>query len=239
LPLNAWLTPDAPTATFTCRRLLIPGGDDWLAIVTGALNELIYARNFEAFGAYTPEQTASLFNDMFDDFCFDVDPGCRMIGEIVCLAFTPTPAANWLPADGRSLVRADYPDLFAAIGTTFGAADGTHFNIPDLQGRVIVGTGSGSGLTPRSEGDSFGEETHTLTVTETPSHSHTDIGHTHGESAAAPNVTTIGAGAPQPTAVPAVSVTGSGNANLTNTGGDGAHNNMQPSLALSYFIVVY
>lgn len=239
MPFNAWLTPDAPTTTFTCRRLLIPGGDDWLAIVTGALNELIYARNFEQFGAYTPDQTASLFNDMFDDFCFNVDPGCRMIGEIVCLAYTPTPAANWLPADGRSLVRADYPDLFTVIGTTFGAVDGTHFNIPDLQGRSIVGTGSGSGLTTRAEGDSFGEESHVLTTGELASHSHSDSGHAHSEVTAIATPILVGVGAPVPSAVPSIGITGTGFAAITNTGSDDPHNNMQPSLALSYFIVVY
>jgi microcystin-dependent protein len=226
-------------AAFTCRRLLIPGGDDWLAIVTGALNELIYARSFEQFGAYTPDQTASLFSDMFDDFCFNVDPGCRMIGEIVCLAFTPSPAANWLPADGRSLVRADYPDLFSAIGVTFGATDGAHFNIPDLQGRTIIGTGTGTGLTPRAEGDRLGEENHVITVSELASHTHTDVGHTHSESAAIPTAILVGVGAPVPSALPSIGITGIGSASLTNTGSDTGHNTMQPSLALSYFIVVY
>jgi len=225
MPRNAWLTPDAPTTAFTCRRLLIPGGDDWLAIVTGALNELIYSYNFEQFGAYTPQQTASLFNDMFDDFCYNVDPGCRMIGEIVILSYTVSPAVNWLPADGRSLVRADYPDLFTLIGTTFGSVDGTHFNIPDLRGRAIVGTGSGSGLTPRAEGDSFGEETHTLIQSEMPSHVHSTGNSAILGTSAPPPLDALG-----PNPLPAF--TGS-------AGGDGAHNNMQPSLALSYFIVVY
>jgi len=47
---------------------------------------------------------------------------------------------NYLIEDGRSLVRvAPYDQLFAVIGTQFGAADGTHFNIPDSRGRVAVG----------------------------------------------------------------------------------------------------
>jgi len=220
---NAWLTPDAPTATFTCRRLLIPGGEDWLAIVTGALNELIYSYNFEAFGAYTPAQTASLFTDMFNDFCFNVDPGCRMIGEIVVLAFTPTPTANWLPADGRSLVRADYPDLFTGIGTTFGAADGTHFNIPDLRGRAPLGAGTGPGLSPRSTGDSFGEETHTLTVGELASHVHGTGNSVLIATATPPPLDVLG-----PNPFPAI--TGS-------TGNDDPHNNIQPSLVINYLIV--
>jgi microcystin-dependent protein len=41
---------------------------------------------------------------------------------------------------GAELNRADYPELFTFIGTTFGAGDGvTTFNLPDLRGTVIAG----------------------------------------------------------------------------------------------------
>lgn len=43
-----------------------------------------------------------------------------------------TAPAGWFPCDGWSLPRSDYPALFAAIGTTWGAADGAHFYIPNL-----------------------------------------------------------------------------------------------------------
>lgn len=49
---------------------------------------------------------------------------------------TETPPGGWLEEDGASLVRATYPDLFAVIGTMYGAADGTHFNLPDARGRL-------------------------------------------------------------------------------------------------------
>ena len=42
--------------------------------------------------------------------------------------------------DGASLVRTGtYADLFAVIGTTYGTDDGTHFNVPDLQGKMPQG----------------------------------------------------------------------------------------------------
>jgi len=236
MPQGQYLTPDAPTG-FICRRLLIPGGVDWLAIVTGALNELTAKYNFEQFGSYTPAQTIAAFQIMFDQFCLDQDQECRMIGEIVTFASDTSPNTNWLSCDGTSLLRSDYPDLFAVIGTTFGAIDGTHFSLPDLQGRAPIGDGAGSGLTPHALGDSFGEETHVLTVSELASHSHTDLGHTHPEGNTAPTAITIGPGAPAPAAIPSVGITGSGSASLTNTGSDSPHNNMQPSLALHYFIV--
>jgi microcystin-dependent protein len=48
---------------------------------------------------------------------------------------------GWLLCDGSSLLRSDYTDLFGVIGTTYGAVDGSHFNLPDLRGRVAVGLG--------------------------------------------------------------------------------------------------
>lgn len=46
---------------------------------------------------------------------------------------------GWLLCFGQSLLRTDFPDLFTAIGTAYGSADGTHFNVPDLRGRVPAG----------------------------------------------------------------------------------------------------
>jgi len=205
-------------------------------VVTGALNSLLFSYNWvQEAGGITPQDAAAALVDMFDAFCFDQGV-CRMVGELIPYASTTSPTSRWLPCDGASVLRADFPDLFTVIGTTFGSVDSAHFNVPDLRGRVVVGVGSGSGLTTYSEGDTGGEETHTLTTAETPSHSHTDLGHTHVEGVAAPNVTTIGAGAPQPTAVPAPGLTGSGSANITSTGGDGAHENRQPYIAISWYI---
>jgi microcystin-dependent protein len=47
--------------------------------------------------------------------------------------------SGYLFCYGQSLLRADYPDLFTAIGTQYGAVDGTHFSLPDLRGRVVAG----------------------------------------------------------------------------------------------------
>lgn len=234
---NRWLTPDDAPAALASRCIFIPDAVDWIAIVAGALLPLTYPWNFEQFGTATPEETAEAFAVMFDGFSFNTGV-CRVIGEIVTIAGASNPnPGNWLSADGASLLRADYPALFAAIGTTYGAADGTHFNLPDLQSRILVGVGTGPGLSTYALGDIGGEETHTLTTPETPSHSHTDTGHSHSEIVAAPNVTTIGPGAPQPTAIPGVGATGLGFAGISNTGGDGAHNNLQPYVALSFYIV--
>jgi microcystin-dependent protein len=45
-------------------------------------------------------------------------------------------------------LRADYADLFAEIGTAWGTADGTHFNLPDLRGRFPRGWADGQANDP-------------------------------------------------------------------------------------------
>jgi microcystin-dependent protein len=45
----------------------------------------------------------------------------------------PTAPNGYLECDGTSYLQAQYPDLFAAIGTTWGSVDGTHFNVPNLK----------------------------------------------------------------------------------------------------------
>lgn len=91
---------------------------------------------------------------------------------VVCAYTTTSAPTGYLLCDGSSQLRASFANLFAVIGITYGSADGTHFNVPDLRGRVIVGTGSGSGLTIRNLAATGGAETHALSVAELPSHNH-------------------------------------------------------------------
>lgn len=168
------------------------------------------------------------------------------IGAIELLAGTPPDSSTgWLICDGSAVSRTTYANLFAAIGTTYGPGDGaTTFNLPDLRGRVPVGSGAGTGLTARTIGQTFGEETHTLTITEMPSHNHTitDPGHTHPP--ATPFTSFIGnrSGGSVTFASGAIggsaSTTGSSTTGITinSTGGGAAFNQMQPSLVVNYVI---
>ena len=74
---------------------------------------------------------------------------------------------GWLWARGQSVLRADYPDLFAVYGTTFGAVDGTHFNIIDMRGRGPVGLDSGQ-TEFDTLGEAGGEKSHTISQAELP-----------------------------------------------------------------------
>jgi microcystin-dependent protein len=55
----------------------------------------------------------------------------------------PIPPPGWLACDGRSISRTTYSELFQAIGSAWGAGDGTTtFNLPPASGRASVGAGS-------------------------------------------------------------------------------------------------
>ena len=62
-----------------------------------------------------------------------------------------TPPTGWLQENGASLLRAGiYANLFAVIGTTYGAADSTHFNLPDSRGYFVRVWDSGASIDPNS-----------------------------------------------------------------------------------------
>jgi len=218
----AYLTPDTlPTGT-RCGVLIYPDSDEFAANLRGALELLTFPESFVQYGTLTPEQTAEGYVPMFDGFCFNQGV-CRMIGEIITYAGPTSPDPKWLPCDGASLLRVGYPDLFAVVGTIYGAADSSHFNVPDLRGRVEVGSGTGPGLSPRAAGDVFGEETHILSIGELASHVHGTGNSVLIATATPPPLDVLG-----PNPFPAI--TGS-------TGNDDPHNNVQPSLAITFLIV--
>lgn len=64
------------------------------------------------------------------------------VGMIAPFAMS-TPPTGWLACDGSAISRSTYADLFTAIGTTWGAGDGSStFALPDLEGAFLRGTGS-------------------------------------------------------------------------------------------------
>ncbi len=58
-----------------------------------------------------------------------------------------TEPTGWLKCNGNAVSRSTYANLFTAIGTTFGAGDGsTTFNLPDLRGEFVRGWDDGRGI---------------------------------------------------------------------------------------------
>ena len=141
-----------------------------------------------------------------------------------------TPDGIWFICDGRNLSRADYPELFDAIGTTWNSGDEgpDEFGIPDHQGRATIGAGQGYQLTNRPNGSLTGAERHTLTEAEMPSHKHgmdrTDVERTKDYNLMPVREANDGGT--------------SGSTSTNYTGGGASHNNMQPSVAENRIIRV-
>ncbi len=94
---------------------------------------------------------------------------------IIAYCPTSTPPASWIKANGAAISRTAYAALFAAIGTSFGAGDGsTTFNVPDLRGEFIRGWDDGRTL---DSGRTIG----TVQASANLSHNHGagDSGHGH------------------------------------------------------------
>lgn len=100
---------------------------------------------------------------------YDNEPA---VGQIQAFAgdFTPN---GLLAANGQLLRIADYSELFAVIGTTYGG-DGAFFALPDLRGRTAVGAsavGDASHVTI-ALGEKTGKESIELTTANLPAHDH-------------------------------------------------------------------
>src|SRR5690606_8069533 len=98
-------------------------------------------------------------------------------GAVIPFAGTSAPA-GWLFCHGQEVSRTTFARLFAVIGTTYGAGNGsTTFNLPDLRQRFPLGkAASGTGSTL---GETGGRIDHTHNV---PPHQHGLANHTHSMS---------------------------------------------------------
>ena len=151
---------------------------------------------------------------------------------------------GWLMCDGSAVSRTTYSELFNAIGTTYGAGDGsTTFNLPDLKGRVPVGAGTGTAHgTTFTIGTKDGVEYVALNINQIPSH--------EGHAPANNYVSGIGSGESTyylPThGTPQYSsdrpyVVRNGNElamRSVSRGGGQSHTNMQPYTVLNYIISI-
>ena len=148
--------------------------------------------------------------------------------------------SGYLLCYGQLLNIAQYADLFAAIGNTFGGDGVSYFQIPDLRGYVVAGqddmggTNAGrlSSIAGSVLGARGGSQTHTLTTSEMPAHTHTGnielrTNWEGGYSTRSP----VGTGNAR------YDGTGTNPGFTTDsTGGGAAHNNLQPTYILNYII---
>jgi microcystin-dependent protein len=83
---------------------------------------------------------------------------------------------GWAFCSGQVLSIAQYTALFSLLGTTYGGDGRNTFALPDLRGRVPLGSNSmglGPGLSPHPWGQKGGSENNTLTTNQMPAHTHT------------------------------------------------------------------
>lgn len=101
------------------------------------------------------------------------------VGTIV-MTVRQTADDGWLLLDGSQYSRTEYADLFAIMGTTYGAGDGiTTFNVPDMRQRFPLGkAASGTGNVLGQTGGAI-------------DHAHTLPAHYHGKGTL--NITSSGA----------------------------------------------
>lgn len=152
------------------------------------------------------------------------------LSEIRLVSFVFAPK-GWALCNGQLMPINQNQALFALLGTTFGGDGRTTFALPNLQGRVPVGVGDRYNL-----GEVGGEYAHTLTLAEMPAHAH-PASVAAAATAATPTSSTVLA---QPGKA-AYSTTHTGAmaaASVSTVGGDQAHENTAPYLALNYVIAL-
>jgi len=98
-----------------------------------------------------------------------------VIGEVRMFGGNFAPG-GWLLCQGQQLPISQYQVLYSVIGTTYGGDGQQNFALPNLCGKLAVGTGNGRGLSARSLGQTGGSEVVTLTAMQLPTHSHTARG---------------------------------------------------------------
>ncbi len=139
------------------HALFVDGGNDRVGILNSSPSVAL-----DVTGAVTASGTitGNLFSGSGEDIKDTVPTG-----GVIMAGFSTEPTKSddstkrYLLCNGQAVSRSTYSALFSAISTTYGTGDGSStFNVPDMMGRVPVGTGAGSGLTSRSIGATGGTE---------------------------------------------------------------------------------
>lgn len=122
-----------------------------------------------------------LQSDGSGNLSFTALPQAVPTGSVHLMASTTAPS-GYLKCNGAAVSRTTFADLFAEIGTTFGAGDGSStFNVPDLRGEFVRGWDDGRGVDNNRnfgvfQGDQNKQHNHSATsVVNDPGHNHVYI----------------------------------------------------------------
>ena len=150
---------------------------------------------------------------------------------------------NYMICDGSAISRTDYADLFAILGTSQGAGDGsTTFNLPNMKGRVPVGLDSTQtefdtiGETGGSKNAVVVEHTHSNTSNALSWVGGSGLGNTNWLSAGGNQVTYSAISNPNDGVK--AGWMGNTNAIINSAGESGTGKNLQPYIVINYIIKV-
>lgn len=151
------------------------------------------------------------------------------IGEIRMVSFDYAPR-GWAHCDGSLLEIKQHPSLFAILGTTYGGDGVTTFALPDLRGRAPMHFGH-----RHQQGEMGGTEQVGLDTNQLPSHNHALLASSERARQLLPADNFLAVVPPKIYADPEnLSPISSGS--VLSTGGEQAHENRQPYLALNFII---
>jgi microcystin-dependent protein len=153
---------------------------------------------------------------------------------------------SWALCQGQLQAISQNSALFSLVGTIYGGDGRTTFALPDLRGRVAVGTGNGPGLSSYREGQRGGAESVTLVQAQMPQHTHVVTstlkaeGRSGNKDAPANNMLAASPDSyrPQQAAEDVVMNPAAVTSAAANAGGSQGHTNIQPYLVLSYQIAL-
>lgn len=146
---------------------------------------------------------------------------------------------NYALCNGQLLPIAQYQELFALIGTTFGGDGQNTFGVPDLRGRVPVHQGQGPALPATTLGETAGTETVTLNTNQIPAHPHpAGGGGAATSSSPTGNLPGVTAGGGEIYAAAGGTVVAMAAA-VGPAGGNQPHENVMPFQAISFIIALY
>jgi microcystin-dependent protein len=164
------------------------------------------------------------------------------IGQIQIFGFNYAPR-NWALCNGATLAIRQNTALFSLLGTAYGGDGTTTFMLPNFAGRTGCNQGQGAGLTPRSIGEAFGENSVTLMTDQMPSHSHPFTVYNQTDTSKRTGAPANGSSLVVPQNSTPFSSSGTANTQFSPSmggvaGGNQPHENRQPYLAMNFCIAL-
>ena len=174
-------------------------------------------------GEQIPQADIETIHDLVDQASFEVMNPIMTIPVGATMTWhLPTPPDRWLFCNGDYALKADYPELWALWGETFGGALTDFFALLDMRDKSPMGQSASLALNATS-----GAMTHTLTTSEIPSHTH---------AAANGGNYMVNGGTGAKTHQPAAGALANYQALTAPTGGGTAHNNLHPVRGVNWIV---